>query len=137
VICCEEEEAKEVTGVSVADACAHPRAVMIVDFNTNIAVAAVKCSRGSQNPATGAVRKLVMLIFLIKFVITVLVKLGINVLELAKVKEPSSMIGLIPFLTVEVLVELLLIHILDLMLELRIILVWILFFRKARYNSRI
>jgi len=42
VSCGPEQEEDEVFGVSVADAGADPRAVVVVDFNADVAVAAVE-----------------------------------------------------------------------------------------------
>ena len=51
---CQEEIADEVDKVTLADACTHPRTVMVLGLNTNTARSAVESSWWSENVTGGA-----------------------------------------------------------------------------------
>lgn len=60
----EKQKANEIPDISVADARSDPWAVMVMDLDADVAGAAMKCPWRSQNVASLAVTKIVMLIFL-------------------------------------------------------------------------
>ena len=51
---CQEEIADEVDKVTLADACAHPRTVMVLGLNADTARSAMESSWRSENVASGA-----------------------------------------------------------------------------------
>ena len=58
--CCPEEESNEVPDIPMANACADPRAVMIMDLHAHSTSAAMEGPRRSQNLAAVTIRHFVM-----------------------------------------------------------------------------